>query len=112
MCLDEVLGDAERGRTLRGVENRQPAARAGSEIMEVAARTQSHRDLIDGAGYLLERRVDRFDRAPVLAVHELEQLSCAQAVHRVGARVCGLAHPPICPINTSAAARPQTRAAP
>jgi hypothetical protein len=71
MCLDEVVRDPERGRTLGGVENCQPAARAGPEIMEAAARTQSHRDLIDGAGYLLERRVDRFDRAPVLAMHEL-----------------------------------------
>ena len=35
--LDEVFGYAERRRTFGCVENRQPAARASSEIMEVTA---------------------------------------------------------------------------
>ncbi len=108
MGLDKVPVNAERGRALGGVERAEPSTRARAEIVEAASGPEPGVDGVDRRCDRAEVFRDRRHGAPVLRVHELEQLDGLEPVELAGPRVLLLAHRLI----TSAAATPQTRAAP
>ena len=71
---DHLRRRAERRRALGGVEHAEPAAGAGADVEQPAARAERRLDQIDGAGDLLPRRGHRRGNAGVLGADEIDDL--------------------------------------
>ena len=83
-ALDEVGGDGEGGRALRGVEDAEAAAGSGADVEEATAAVEALGDGVDGAGDVGELGTDGGGDGGVLVVDEAEHVERWRA--RRGAR--------------------------